>query len=172
MKLAGFPLAFALTLSGCAATPPHDAHPAAGRIEVGQAMPDLPLRELASGQPLSLRALKGQVVLLDIWASWCGPCREELPLLDEIATRLAPRGVRIVAVSIDEDPAAAQDFLRLQPHWKLAVAHDPGRSVPAALAPPKMPSSYVVDRDGVLRVVHVGFERADAAKLEAELGSY
>jgi thiol-disulfide isomerase/thioredoxin len=124
---------------------------------------------LAGGPAISLRALAGQVVLVDIWASWCAPCREELPLLDDMAARLGDRGVQIVAVSIDEDAETVREFLRLRGSWRLRVAHDPRQMVPAALSPPKMPSSYVVDRRGLLRGIHAGFERADAALLEAEL---
>lgn len=156
----------AASLLGCAAGTP-SARPS-GPI-VGQPLPELPLREVASGQPLSLKSLAGQVVLLDIWASWCGPCKEELPLLDEMAGRLSGTGVEIVAVSIDEDPEAMNDFLRLKKDWKLRLAHDPQRKVPGELQPAKMPSSYVVDRRGVLQKVYGGFTRADVARIENEL---
>lgn len=136
---------------------------------IGQPLPELSLRELASGQPLSLKSLAGQVVLLDIWASWCAPCKEELPILDEMAGRLAGTGVEIVAVSIDEDPAAMHEFLRLKKTWRLRVVHDPLRKVPSELQPAKMPTSYVVDRRGVLQKVYGGFDRADASRIEAEL---
>jgi cytochrome c biogenesis protein CcmG/thiol:disulfide interchange protein DsbE len=135
---------------------------------VGQPLPPLELHDL-DGKAWPLQSLHGRVVLLDVWASWCGPCREELPLLDEIAGRVQGRGIDIVAVSIDEDRGAAEELLRARPSWRLRVAHDPEGRLPKALRPPKMPSSYVIDRNGVLRRVHAGFAREDAARLEAEL---
>lgn len=157
----------ALVAAGCAATK-QQSGPATG-VAVGQPLPELPLRDAASGQELSLKSLTGQVVLLDIWASWCGPCKEELPLLDEMAGRLAGKGVEVVAVSIDEDPEAMRDFLRQKKSWRLRVAHDPQHKVPSALQPDKMPTSYVVDRSGTLQKVHGGFNRSDIERLESEL---
>lgn len=145
------------------------ARPTAHGPVVGQPLPDLSLRDLASGQPLSLKSLAGQVVLLDIWASWCGPCKEELPLLDEMAGRLSGTGVAIVAVSIDEDPQAMSDFLGLRKKWQLRVMHDPLRRVPSELQPARMPTSYLVDRQGVLQKIYGGFTRADVSRIEDEL---
>lgn len=160
-------LVLAASLPSCATV--GSARPAAHGPVVGQPLPDLPLRDVASGQTLSLKSLAGQVVLLDIWASWCGPCKEELPLLDEMAGRLAGTGVSIVAVSIDEDPEAMSDFLRLKKTWQLRVAHDPQHRVPSELQPAKMPTSYVVDRQGVLQKIYGGFTRADVSRIEEEL---
>jgi thiol-disulfide isomerase/thioredoxin len=140
-----------------------------GSGRVGHPLPALVLRSVKNGQPIDLDAMKGKVVLLDIWASWCGPCREEMPLLDEMAARLKGKGVEFVAVSIDEDKSAAQEFLRARPKWTLIVAHDPKGKVPEVLQPPKMPTSYIIDGRGVLRYVNAGFERADAQKIEHRL---
>lgn len=159
-------LAAALLL-GCAAPAlPNGRVPAP---EVGQPLPELPLRDLGSGQPLSLKSLAGRVVLLDIWASWCGPCKEELPLLDEMAGRLAGAGVEIVAVSIDEEAETVRNFLRQREKWNLRVAHDPQGKVPSELKPAKMPSSYLIDKSGVLKKIYGGFTRSDAARIENEL---
>lgn len=156
-----------MALVGCASHAP--GRRSASVATLGQTLPDLPLRDAMSGQPLSLKSLSGQVVLLDIWASWCAPCKEELPLLDEMAGRLGESGVKIVAVSIDDDPEAMKDFLRQKKDWRLQLAHDPLRKIPDALQPEKMPTSYVLDRGGALRKIHGGFSRDDIGKLEAEL---
>jgi thiol-disulfide isomerase/thioredoxin len=113
--------------------------------------------------------MKGKVVLLDIWASWCGPCKEEMPLLDEMAERLKPKGIEFVAVSIDEDKAAAESFLRTRGKWSLTIAHDPKGKVPDAMQPPKMPTSYIVDGRGIVRYVNAGFDRSDVKKIEDRL---
>ena len=94
---------------------------------------------------------------------------EEMPLLDEMAGRLKKKGVQIIAVSVDEDKDSAQTFLSSRPSWSLTVAHDPKGKLPEVLQPGKMPSSYVVDAEGIIRYVNEGFERADLKVLEKRL---
>jgi thiol-disulfide isomerase/thioredoxin len=132
-------------------------------------MPDLQLSRLDGRGDIRLGALKGKVVLLDIWASWCAPCKEEMPMLDEIAARLHRRGVEIIAVSVDEDRASAEAFVGTRPRWTLTLAHDPRQRIPDLLQPPKMPTSYLIDGAGVVRAINAGFDRADAARIEARL---
>jgi thiol-disulfide isomerase/thioredoxin len=141
----------------------------AGQVNVGEAIPEIVVRGVRNGRPIDLGAMKGRVVLLDIWASWCGPCKEEMPLLDDMAARLKGKGIEFVAVSIDEDKAAAEGFLSARSNWTLTLAHDPDGKVPELLQPPKMPTSYLIDGHGVLRYVNAGFERADARKIEKRL---
>jgi cytochrome c biogenesis protein CcmG/thiol:disulfide interchange protein DsbE len=156
-----------LTLfASCATTNSPSPAPSAA---VGKPLPELSLQDVANGQPFSVKSLAGQVVLLDIWASWCAPCKEELPLLDELAGRLHGSGISIVAVSIDEDRAAMNEFLSLKKSWQLRLAHDPQRLVPGELRPDKMPTSYVIDRRGILHAIHGGFNRGDIARIETEL---
>jgi thiol-disulfide isomerase/thioredoxin len=140
-----------------------------GNVRVGAPMPDLTVRTLKGDRAISLSSLRGQVVLLDIWASWCPPCKDELPLLDDLAARLAARGILVLAVSVDEESANAEAFLRTRPRWSLTVAHDPAGAIADTLAPPKMPTSYLIDRNGILRHVSAGFEPGDEARLEARL---
>lgn len=157
--------AISMVATGCG-KPASDPH---GTAAVGAPLPELAVRGMEDGSAVSLRALHGKVVLLDVWASWCAPCQEELPALDDIAARLHDKGVEIVAVSIDEERSAAVDFLKKRERWNLRVAHDPEGKVASVLEPPKMPTSYVIDRQGVVRGIHAGYERADAARIEAEL---
>ena len=137
--------------------------------KIGAPMPSVVVKRIEGGGKIDLGALKGKVVLVDIWASWCAPCMEEMPLLDEMAGRLKEKGVQIIAVSIDEDKDSAQTFLSSRPSWSLTVAHDPKGKLPEALQPGKMPSSYVVDAEGIIRYVNEGFERADLKVLEKRL---
>jgi thiol-disulfide isomerase/thioredoxin len=137
---------------------------------VGDPIPDLTVQEFWGKEAIRLSDLRGKVVLLDIWASWCAPCKDEMPALDEIAGRLRGKGVEIIAVSIDEERPAAEEFLkRTRKRWALTVAHDPRGAIPEVLQPPKMPTSYVIDGKGILRHVNAGFERGDAARIEAQL---
>ena len=137
--------------------------------QVGRAMPAFTVRTLEGGRAIDLGALRGKVLLIDIWASWCAPCKEEMPMLDEMAARLKRKGVEVIAVSIDEQRSSAVAFLRSRPHWSLTLAHDPQGKVPELLQPSKMPTSYIVDGHGILRYVNTGFERADARVMEERL---
>jgi len=109
------------------------------------------------------------VLLLDIWASWCGPCKQELPMLDEMAARLRSKGVQIVAVSIDHERANLDKFLGARGRWSLTIAHDPKGEVADRLQPEKMPTSYIIDRQGIIRYVNYGFVPSDAGKIETRL---
>jgi cytochrome c biogenesis protein CcmG/thiol:disulfide interchange protein DsbE len=135
---------------------------------VGAPLPPLTVDGLSTGA-IDLGALHGKVVLLDLWASWCAPCRDELPALDGMVERLKPLGVEIVAVSIDADKASAEAFLATRPHWSLTFGHDPTGRIPELLQPEKMPTSYVVDAGGTVRAINGGFEPGDAARIEARL---
>jgi thiol-disulfide isomerase/thioredoxin len=141
--------------------------------KVGSPMPSIVVSALEGKRKIDLGALHGKVVLVDIWASWCAPCMEEMPLLDEMAKRLNKKGksVEIIAVSVDEDKASAQTFLSSRASWSLTVAHDPAGKVPEVLKPSKMPTSYIVDAQGIIRYVNEGFERDDLKTLESRLTS-
>lgn len=136
---------------------------------IGAPMPSIVVKELGSRRKIDLGALHGKVVLVDIWASWCVPCVEEMPLLDDMARRLKQKDIEIIAVSIDEEKANAQEFLSTRPSWSLTVAHDPEGKVPEVLKPAKMPTSYVVDAEGIIRYVNEGFERGDVKALESRM---
>jgi peroxiredoxin len=140
---------------------------AAAEVKSGEKSPDFSAPTLA-GSSLRLSSLKGKVVLLDFWASWCEPCKKELPILSKMAPRLKAKGIEIVAVNIDEDRQKAVDFLRTH-GLQLTVVADPGKAIVGRWEPPKMPSSFAIDKAGVVRAVNSGFEPGDEAKIEAQL---
>ncbi|HEX4405077.1 MAG TPA: TlpA disulfide reductase family protein [Polyangia bacterium] len=125
--------------------------------------------ESMSGKALALEDYRGKVVLLDVWASWCGPCKQELPMLDDMAKRLRGDGIEVLAVSVDQERANVVKFLKARPRWSLTIAHDPKGEIADRLSPEKMPTSYVIDREGVVRYVNSGFEPSDAAVIERRL---
>ncbi len=121
-----------------------------------------------SGQTIKLSSLRGKVVLVDFWASWCEPCKKELPLLAKMAPRLKARGIEIVAVNIDDNKQNAEAFVR-QHGLSLTVVSDTDKSIVGKYEPPKMPTSFTVDRAGIVRSVNDGFEPGDESKIEQQL---
>jgi thiol-disulfide isomerase/thioredoxin len=164
--------ALALALfSSCATTtggdPPSGAA-AAESHDVGAPAPPLSVKAL-SGKTIEVSSYRGKVVLLDVWASWCGPCKQELPMLDAMASRLHGRGIEVLAVSIDQERENVVKFLRGRSRWALTVAHDPKGQIADRLQPDRMPTSYIIDRAGIIRYVNRGFQPSDADLIERHL---
>jgi cytochrome c biogenesis protein CcmG, thiol:disulfide interchange protein DsbE len=135
-------------------------------VAIGDAAPALALEGLAG--PVNLAALRGRVVLLDFWASWCPPCRQSFPWMDQMLARHGAAGLSVVAVNLDRQRAAAEQFLRAVPS-RASIAFDPAGDTPRRFGAKAMPSSFIVGRDGRIRVQHDGFREADQAPLEAAL---
>jgi len=136
-------------------------------VRQGQRAEDFELRDLA-GKPVRLSAFRGKVVLLDFWASWCEPCKRELPLLGDLARRVRARGIELVTVNVDKKRQNAEAFLRSH-GLELLVLLNPDQSVADRYEPPKMPSSFVIDRKGLVRFVNAGFEPGDEKRIEQQL---
>jgi thiol-disulfide isomerase/thioredoxin len=160
-------VAVVLGLAGCA-TSGATGESGGGGNQVGAPVPELHVESLG-GKDLGIGDYRGKVVLLDVWASWCGPCKQELPMLDDMAKRLRGDGVEVLAVSVDQERANVVKFLKARSHWSLTIAHDPKGAIADRLAPEKMPTSYIIDRDGIIRFVNSGFEPSDAAVIERRL---
>jgi thiol-disulfide isomerase/thioredoxin len=155
----GLALAAVVALSGA---------PAAA-LDAGQKAPEIGLASL-TGETVALAKLRGRVVLVDFWASWCGPCRESLPALERIAKTYGDKGLVVVGVNIDKTPEVARAFLQKNKlTLSFPVVNDGKHQVAARYQPPTMPSSYLIDREGRVHRVHEGFRAGDAAKLEAEI---
>jgi peroxiredoxin len=90
-------------------------------------------------------------------------------MLDDLAKRLRDDGVVVLAVSVDQERANVTKFLKARPRWSLTIAHDPKGEVADRLAPEKMPTSYVIDRSGIIRYVNSGFVPSDASEIERRL---
>ena len=152
-------LALALTL----------ATSALAEVKKGDQAADFEKKSIA-GQTVKLSGLRGKVMLVDFWASWCEPCKKELPLLGKMAARLKARGIEIVTINIDDDKSNAADFLRSHGlQSQLTVIADTDKSIVGKYAPPKMPSSFVVDKSGVVRALNAGFDEGDERKIEQQL---
>ncbi len=144
------------------------AAPTARSLTNGEPAPMCSAPLLDGGRSVSLADYRGQVVYLDFWASWCGPCRESFPFMNELQRELAGRGLQILAVSVDKTPEDARRFLARYPA-QFTVALDVAAACPAAFQLQGMPSSYIIDKSGVLRAVHAGFRNRDRAEIRQQL---
>lgn len=122
-----------------------------GKVAPGFSLPD------ASGSEVALSNYSGQVVLINFWASWCGPCRQEMPLLDELHQRYAPLGFTMLGVNVEEDSALADSFLKGMP-VTFPILYDRKNTVSKLYDVIAMPSTVIVDRKGQVRYIHHGFE--------------
>lgn len=144
------------------------ASPSAHAVDRGQPAPDFSAAPLRGGESLRLEDYRGKVVYLDFWASWCGPCKQSMPVLERLSKSYRDRGLVVLGVNIDDDVKTAAKFLAEVP-VSFVVVNDRDKRVAKAYAPPTMPSSYIIDRDGRVRQVHAGFKAADAKLLETEV---
>jgi len=121
-----------------------------------------------AASPLDLAALRGRVVYLDFWASWCGPCKQSFPWMQTMKATYEGQGLTVVAVDLDTDRADADRFLaQFKPTFD--VRFDPKGEFAELYKIEGMPSSVLIDRHGVKRFTHVGFRPVDAPLVEAQL---
>jgi len=113
-----------------------------------------------SGDSISLEQLKGQVVMLNFWASWCGPCRQEMPLLDQMHKRYSSLGFTLLGVNVEEDSAAAEKWLAQTP-VTFPVLYDKDNKVSQLYQVDSMPSTVFIDRKGNVRYLHRGYKPGD-----------
>jgi thiol-disulfide isomerase/thioredoxin len=108
-----------------------------------------------SGEPHDLAAYRGKVVLVNFWASWCEPCRDEMPSIERLRERLAGEPFEVLAVNVDEPEARVRRFLEKMP-LKFTVLLDPGKKVTKAWNARILPASFLIGRDGRVRYLAVG----------------
>lgn len=135
---------------------------ALGAANPGAPAPDftLPARD---GGKVRLADLKGQVVMINFWATWCGPCRQEMPLLAQLNTKYEPLGFTLLGVNVEPDSAAAVAWLKGMP-VTFPILFDTDSVVAGTFGVEGMPSTVFVDRNGQVRYVHRGYKVGDEAK--------
>lgn len=127
--------------------------------------PDFTLKS-RSGDNIRLSELQGQVVMVNFWASWCGPCRQEMPLLDDLYEEYRDYGFELLGVNVDENTADAEALLARIP-VEFPILFDPQGSLSKAWEVDAMPSTVLIDRDGNVRYLHRGY-RSGEEKIYAE----
>lgn len=115
-----------------------------------------------------LGSLKGKVVLVDFWASWCSPCLRSFPWMNELQKRHAADGLVVVAVNLDQDRALADAFLERTPAG-FKVEFDQQGALAKQFGVQAMPTSFLIDRQGRIRVRHAGFRDAQRAERERQI---
>ncbi len=112
---------------------------------------------------------RGSVVLLDVWATWCEPCRDALPLYEQLAKEYGKRGLKVYALNVDEDPRAIPAFLQ-EMKVSLPILVDTNAQVAEkTLGVKMMPTTFIVDRQGVVRFAHEGFAEEFLQKYQTEI---
>ena len=119
------------------------------------AAPDFTLRTM-DGQNLRLQEQRGRVVLVNFWATWCGPCRQEMPHLNKLYDKYRASGFVLLGVNVDEDSKAAAGVAS-KLGVKFPVLYDPNKAVGKLYGLDKMPSTVLIDRDGKVKYLHLGY---------------
>jgi DsbE subfamily thiol:disulfide oxidoreductase len=137
---------------------------------IGRLAPKFTLQD-AQAKPRTLASYKGKVVLINFWASWCGPCQAELPELNRLAAQYKARNVRVLAINVDRDRSQAKQLLKRLGLGApaLEILWDPHSKAVSAYDIQGMPSSFVLDRAGVIRYLHSGFQPHDPSLWRNEL---
>ena len=137
-------------------------------MTVGQAIPAVHLPEMSGAGEVSLESLRGKVVYVDFWASWCGPCRVSFPQLEQLRNELGPKGFEVLAINVDEVESDARQFLSELPVSYLVV-RDADGTTPQTFGIRGMPTGYLIDRQGIVREIHQGFRKSDGDKLRTAI---
>jgi len=156
---------------GAASESPGDDTASGEHGLVGNPAPNFSVQAIANGKgKVALRDLRGKVVLVDFWGTFCEPCKKSFPKLQDLHARYASRGLRIVGISEDE----AEDKDKIPGFGdtygaKFALAWDTTKSAARRYKPETMPSSFLIDREGVVRYAHVGYHDGEEVEVEKEI---
>jgi cytochrome c biogenesis protein CcmG/thiol:disulfide interchange protein DsbE len=139
---------------------------ALGPEMIGKQAPAFRLKTIDERSTVSLEDCRGKVVIIDFWASWCAPCRGSLHRL--AALEAAHPGVRLLAITVDDERKNAVEFLKRN-NIKLTSLHDDLKRVAGQYGVPGMPSALIVDAHGVVRFVHAGYSETDIEVMRKEV---
>jgi peroxiredoxin len=135
------------------------ALPAFGALSTSAPAPQFSLAA-RGGKTVNLAQYKGQVVMINFWATWCGPCRQEMPLLESIYKKYNKMGFTLLGVNVEPDSKPAEDWLKATP-VSFPILFDTKSEVSKMYEVNGMPSTVIVDRKGNVRVIHHGYKPGD-----------
>jgi peroxiredoxin len=124
--------------------------PEIARVEPGARAPDYTAVNVATGDSVAVREYRGRVVLLNLWATWCPPCEQEMPSMERLYHEMGPQGLEVVAISIDQLAAEAVHRWAVERGLSFTVLHDRSGRIQQVYQTTGMPESFVVDREGVI----------------------
>ncbi|MGA8204825.1 MAG: TlpA disulfide reductase family protein [Woeseiaceae bacterium] len=122
----------------------------------GQAAPDFALKS-STGENLRLSEYRGDVVMVNFWATWCGPCRQEMPLLDQLYSRYERVGFTLLGVNIDDNSSKAMNMVQ-ELGVSFPVLFDSRKEVSKLYQVDTMPATVLIDREGTVRYIHHGYK--------------
>ena len=125
-------------------------------LSIGDTAPDFTLKDL-QGNNLNLTEQRGQIIVINFWASWCGPCRKEMPYLQKIHEKYSALGVAVWGVNVEQENQAGRDFLA-DLTLTFPIFFDQSNTISASYQVEAMPTTVIVDRDGKIRYVFRGFK--------------
>ena len=135
----------------------------------GQTAPDFVLRS-STGENLRLSEYRGDVVMINFWATWCGPCRQEMPLLDELYGRYQRVGFSLLGINIDDDSRRAMAMVK-ELGVRFPVLFDEEKKVSKLYEVEAMPMTILLDREGTVRHIHYGYKPGYEQKYLNEIRS-
>lgn len=135
--------------------------------QLGATAPDFTLKAL-DGSNLRLAEQKGDIMLINFWASWCGPCIQEMPALDKLAQKYQPMGVQVWGVNVENDSSAAKAYLN-KVQVAFPILFDTENTVSKAYQVDAMPTTVILDKDGKVRAVHRGYQPGYEKKYENDI---
>ena len=117
-----------------------------------------------------MKASSGKVLIVDFWATWCEPCKKSFPKLQDLYTRYKTSGMDLIAVSEDDENTGITDFGN-NFGAKFPIVWDGGKAIAGKWQPKSMPSTFIVDKNGIVRFVHLGYHDGEEAEIEKEVKS-
>lgn len=136
-------------------------------LSAGDPAPDFSLPD-STGKTFTLSSLRGQFVYVDFWASWCAPCRQSFPWMNQLSQRSRKAALKVVAVNVDENRDDAEAFLRQLPA-NFTVVFDPAGKAAASYQLPGMPTSILIGPDGRVRWIHIGFRKNEGEVIQSRI---
>jgi len=138
-----------------------------GHAEVGKPAPDLSIHTLNGKGDISLASLSGKTVIVDFWATWCGPCKQSFPRIEELQRQLGSDTV-VLAVSVDDDDSGVLDFAK-ETGATFAIAWDEGHTLASRWKVSTMPTTFIVDGAGIVRFIHAGYHDGETEHMAKEI---
>jgi thiol-disulfide isomerase/thioredoxin len=140
-----------------------------GPAEVGKAAPDLSVKTVNGKGEITRDSLAGKVAIVDFWATWCGPCKQSFPKLEELAKQNQGK-VQVVGISVDDKADGVADFAKSN-GATFAIGWDDGHAIANRWKVDSMPTTYILDGSGTVRYIHAGYHDGEADAIAKELAT-